>query len=247
MDPAEPSAGTPKESLQDAFKGFLDRKRKERVEVKKRAAGNAKSQEEKDALRARFLETALSYVGTPYSRKEHPEGSALRDHPLELDCCALVRRALDDLSDEFGFKPLRYNQCYQFDTLPVRYELPTQMQPGDLVFYEGAYFNKGSRPQKHNITHVEVYIGGPETPEKCVGSRFRSGVVSIFDSFRFESAKWGLIRHHFCSIDTWLDGVCRSHCPIHNWDGRNLPSTKGSIFEPLEEADLVEQAEYDQS
>ena len=26
-----------------------------------------------------------------------------------------------------------------------------------------------------------------------------------------------LIRYVFCSIDTWLQGVCKSHCSDHDW------------------------------
>ena len=35
------------------------------------------------------------------------------DSPLFLDCCALVRRVLFDLKDDFGFKIGAWNQAYQ--------------------------------------------------------------------------------------------------------------------------------------
>ena len=106
----------------------------------------------------------------PYARRYHKEGEPLYDAPLFLDCCALVRQVIYDLREDFGFKLDRWNQAYQFDTLPV--DIPfEEMKPGDLVFYSAIYFNKKSRAQKHNMVHVEVFTGG-ETGTQSIGARW---------------------------------------------------------------------------
>jgi hypothetical protein len=63
-------------------------------------------------------------MGIPYHRRYHedPE-SEFHNAPLFLDCCGLIRRVIFDLQDEFGFELLRYNQAYQYDTLPNDLEL----------------------------------------------------------------------------------------------------------------------------
>jgi len=232
-------------SLQDAFKEFLDKKRKKRQLYRQRASSAHRTQEARDALRKRFLEIAHSYIGTPYSRKEHPEGSALRNAPYELDCCGLIRRVLYDMQYDLGFKPLPYNQSYQFDTLPDRYESHEQLKPGDLIFYAGEYFDPKKRRQKHDMVHVEIYLGGEGTPERCLGSRFRKGVVSIFDSYRFPSTSWKLTKIYYVSIEPWLDGLCVSSCPQHNWEGDTSRINKYSVFEVLDKADLAPEAGED--
>ena len=60
--------------------------------------------------------------------------------PMYLDCCGLVRKALRELREDFGFDVGRWNQAYQFDTLPDAIE-EKDMKPGDLVFISGTYFN----------------------------------------------------------------------------------------------------------
>ena len=109
------------------------------------------------------------------------------------------------------------------DTLPqvLTFE---QLKPGDLIFYEGTFTSKRSKVQKHNNVHVEIFLGG-ETGEATIGARFQKGVVSVFPSYKFESKSWTLIRHHFRSIDTWLDGQCVSHCTEHPWI-----SESGSLY-----------------
>jgi hypothetical protein len=67
--------------------------------------------------------------------------------------------------------------------------------------------------------------------------------VKYFDSFKFESTAYHSIKYHFKSIDTWLDGICKSHCDVHKWSSANLQWAPGknSIFAPEEgydEADL---------
>ena len=78
------------------------------------------------------------------------------------DCCGLVRKVMKDLRAEFGFLIGNWNQAYQFDTLPVVLQFD-QLQPGDLIFYEGTYTSSRSKRQKHNMTHVEVREGATHT------------------------------------------------------------------------------------
>ena len=99
----------------------------------------------------------------PYAKRYHNPGDPHYDAPLFLDCCALVRQVVYDLREDFGFKLDRWNQAYQYDTLPIDLKFE-EMQPGDLIFYSGIYFNTKCRQQKHNMVHVEVFTGG-ETGE----------------------------------------------------------------------------------
>ena len=64
--------------------------------------------------------------------------------PRFLDCCGLVRRVMKDLRKEFGFSLGPWNQGYMYDLLPIEYSDPSSMNPGDLVFVEGAYYNEKS-------------------------------------------------------------------------------------------------------
>jgi hypothetical protein len=86
------------------------------------------------------------------------EGCTLYQSPIFLDCCGLVRQVLRDLKEEFGFETGPWNQAYQFDTLPIRYDEWHLMKPGDLVFAEGKYVKEGVKPQKGDIVHVEVCV-----------------------------------------------------------------------------------------
>ena len=50
-------------------------------------------------------------------------------------------------------------------------------------------------------------------------------------------------RFHYKSIETWLDGICKSHCTAHKWSSANLQWAPGknSIFsleEGYDEADF---------
>ena len=60
----------------------------------------------------------------------------------------------------------------QFDTLPLVVSGPEAMKPGDLVFISGTYFSPKSRPQRHGIVHVEVWLG---QDCKTVGARWQKG------------------------------------------------------------------------
>lgn len=56
----------------------------------------------------------------------------------------------------------------------------------------------------------------------------------MFPSYKFTSTTWTLVKYHFRSLDTWLDGVCKSHCDEHPWhsDALNYLEAAGkrSIF-----------------
>ena len=107
-------------------------------------------------------------------------------------------------------------QAYQFDTLPIRVDSVDQLKPGDLIFYSGEYTSNRSKVQKHDMVHVEIFYGG-ETGEATIGARFSKGVVQIWPSYKFDSSLWKLHSYHYCSIDTWLEGECVSHCMEHEW------------------------------
>ena len=102
-------------------------------------------------LRKLFVDRCQSYYGVPYKKKYHDdaaackcgrEGCNLVFSPIFLDCCGLVRQVLLDLRKEFGFNIGAWNQAYQFDTLPIRYDSWDQMKPGDLVFAQGTVMMK---------------------------------------------------------------------------------------------------------
>ncbi len=79
----------------------------------------------------------------------------------------------------------RLNSCatypltHRFDLLPVRYESHEQMEPGDLVFAEGKYIKEGVRPQKGDIVHVEIFLGGGPAGKRVCGARWGRGVVQV--------------------------------------------------------------------
>jgi hypothetical protein len=121
------------------------------------------------------VETAKKYFGVPYAPRYWKEGETHHGAPLYLDCCALVRQIMLDLKEDFGFHLDRWNQAYQFDTLPIDLKFE-EMKPGDLIFCSGTYFNTNLRAQKHDMVHVEIYTGG-ETGEQSIGARWQKGVI----------------------------------------------------------------------
>lgn len=70
------------------------------------------------------------------------------------------------------------------------------------------------------MVHVEVFLGGCST----IGARARRGVIQVHDHYLFTSESYTDIQVQFKSIDTWLDGVCKSFCPIHPWGESRLVS-----------------------
>lgn len=222
--------GSGGETLQQRFLRFKKERARERALAKQslqqplpraRADACEDSQEsvrrrDEDQLRARFVETCKQYLGVPYARKSHEPDDPDYGSPLFLDCCGLVRRAVQDLQEDFGFRIGKWNQAYQFETLPEEVALD-QMKPGDLVFVEGTYFDTAKKPQRHNIVHVEVFLGG-ETGEATIGSRWsRSNPaegkvrgVQIHPSYKYASKNYEIHRFVFRSLAPWLRGVCRS-------------------------------------
>ena len=199
-------------SLQGCFKTFRtainDKKKKSHSKEKEKRNNPEKMKQ----IRKKFVETAKTFIGIPYDKnylKKHPDYDG-----KFLDCCGLVRHTFNLLKDDFGFTLGRWNQSYQYDILPD--EIPfEQMQPGDLIFFSGKYYPDSNRIiQKHDITHVEIYLG---EGEKTIGSRERHGYVDTFDSFQFLSDRYYNIKYHFKSIDTWLKGIHKSFCPEHKW------------------------------
>jgi len=229
-----------KTSLQENFKKFRSQKIKEKKLMnacRSGALSGGRTPEFKEALRHKFVEQAKRYLGVPYGEKYKKEEDPVA--PLYLDCCALVRRAVQDLQDEFGFVIGKWNQAYQMDTLPIVLT-EDQLKPGDLIFYEGTYTSPRAKEQKHNNVHVEIFVGG-ETGEGTLGARWHRGVVSFFPSYKFEASSWTIHKYHFRSLDTWLDGICKSHCDEHPWhsDALNYLEAAGkrSIFNAEEDED----------
>jgi cell wall-associated NlpC family hydrolase len=229
-------AETDSGSLQARFEAMRKRRFGAQSRVKAAAAAKAaggRTGEAKAALRQKFVAQVRSYLGTPYSASRNPigEGEAA---PLYLDCCGLVRRALIDLKEEFGFEIGPYAQEYLFDTLPKAVE-PHELCPGDLVFWEAEYDDPNRKRHKHDMVHVEVFVGGGSRPaaggagEGTIGSRYENvevAGVGEFDSYRsFGGHGAHGHRMHFRSIDTWLDGVCVSHCESCSWG--ELKATAG--------------------
>ena len=174
-----------------------------------------------------------------------------------------------DLKEEFGFTIGPWNQAYMYDTLPIKFDNPGDMKPGDLVFVSAVYNNPkckyfsntvslvtmvmipAAKQQKHNMVHVEIWLGDNN---KTLGARWQKGVVEIHNSYQYVSKSYHSMKYHFHSIDTWLDGICESHCAEHPWrrNKRTLLGKK-SIFncdqeQQQEGADPEEQDEnkYDE-
>jgi hypothetical protein len=218
-------------NLQDAFAKFRAAKIRERKlrQACKESSKGVRSEQFKDGLRERFVAQCRKYYGVGYHEKYRGEKPL---EPLYLDCCGLIRQVMRDLAEDFGFMQGKWNQAYQFDCLPkdVTFE---ELRPGDLVFYEGTYTSPRSKVQKHDMVHVEVFVGG-ETGRATVGARFCKGVVQEFPDYLFPSTLWNLTKIHFKSLDPWLEGKGESCCKEHPWACQeNILATaagKKSIF-----------------
>eukprot|EP00731_Ephydatia_muelleri_P015289 Em0008g1009a len=234
-------------NLQDAFFRYRQKKQKA-VLAKWRMEELAKIRraqpEVMAALRQKFFEVAMSYVGVPYAKRYHQPDSPTHDSKMFLDCCGLVRQVLRDLKLEFGFNVGPWNQAYLFDTLPLELSAPEEMLQGDLVFVSGTYFNTNTKPQRHNMVHVEIWAGDGE---KTLGARWQRGAVQVHDSYKFVSKTYGNMTYHFRSIDTWLMGICRSYCSEHPWSISKYDPERHSIFalqdEPAEEEEGVNEVQ----
>lgn len=92
-------------------------------------------------LRQKFIDQAHSYLGVPYAKKFYKEGDEHFSSPIFLDCCGLVRKCVNDLSDDFKFSLMGWNQQYQYDILPEEITFE-EMEPGDLIFYSATFYDK---------------------------------------------------------------------------------------------------------
>eukprot|EP01051_Picozoa_sp_SAG22_P010589 SAG22_NODE_959_length_6298_cov_3.186159_4_plen_231_part_00 len=190
-------------------------------------------------------------MGSPYNRKTALAlcGGEDSDHPFlaedttYLDCCGLVRRVLRDLSDEFGFVIGPWNQAYQFETL-CESELSSaaELQPGDLIFTQATFFDPARKKQRHDVTHVEIYLGpggstlGSRKLERVAvaegeatvgpggvafewtGAADKCGCVSVHPTHRFQSLSYQPYAYRFCSIKPWLSGDNRPR--LTEWVGQ---------------------------
>ncbi|CAG5125033.1 unnamed protein product [Candidula unifasciata] len=181
-----------------------------------------------EELREKIIAQAKKYFGVPYARKYWPPHSPEYASPIFLDCCGLVRQVMRDLQTEMGFQLGPWNQAYMYDTLPDTVA-KDQMKPGDLVFMSGVYVNpkRTYKRQLHNMVHVEIWLG---EGDKTIGSRWNNGKVQVFDSYQFSPKSFTSEQYIFKSIDTWLMGICRSHCPQHPWRLKTRKPHRKSVF-----------------
>lgn len=77
------------------------------------------------------------------------------------------------------------------------------------------------------MVHIEVFLGGA-SGEKSIGSRTCINEVSYHDSYKFVSTSYHSIKYHYRSIETWLDGICRSYCPQHKWKAARYAVSEGN-------------------
>ena len=97
-----PKDGDPR-SLQQRFEAMKARRAAaaRRVSAAEAATKTERPAAFKHELREKFVGRVRSYIGTPYAAAK---GSSTANGALHLDCCGLVRRALLDLKEEFGFE-----------------------------------------------------------------------------------------------------------------------------------------------
>jgi hypothetical protein len=225
-------------SLQEKFARFKRERQRERKIAQALASvpSVVRSEGFRTELREKFICRIRSYMGIPYHAMYHERDSEYYNAPLYLDCCGLVRRAIQDLSHEFGFRIGRWNQNYQFDTLSSSAVSFEELVPGDLIFVEGTYFNPKSRRQKYDIVHVEVFVKG-ETGKQTIGARSQKGVVSVHNSYEYISQKYEITNYFFRSIEPWLRGELTPQHLEHwafrdaNVAGDVTVSSKLSVFE----------------
>ena len=90
------------------------------------------------------------------------------------------------------------------------------MKPGDIIFYSAKLYDKKAKVHAHEMVHIEVFIG-KDGEKHSIGARRKGGVVQPFETFQFESKRFYNTKYHFRSLDTWLDGICKSWCDQHDW------------------------------
>lgn len=225
------TGGSKKMTLQERFAAMRRRKLAQQQHTHYVAKKGSRSVERKQKLRNKFIEQVKKYKGIPYARKYHEVGTPEYESPIFLDCCALIRRAVNDLAQDFGFLLGRWNQNYQFSTLAKDTVSFEEMKPGDLIFYEATYYDTSKqKKQPLNMVHIEMFYPG-KTGQGTIGSRWQKGKVQEFDSYKFTSKNYHSIKYYFCSIDRWLNGECK---PTHDiWpqsDISNMATNKYSMF-----------------
>ncbi len=232
-------------ALQENFKIFLKKRKEEKLKMKtsidilKSAKILNPDSLYIDNLRNMFISQAKSYLGVPYSKKFYSEGDEFFNSPLFLDCCGLIRKCVNDLSDYFKFSLFGWNQAYQYDILPDEITF-NELKPGDLIFYSAIFYEKERwKPQYHNIVHVEIFLGG-ETGEQTIAAREPRGVVSYFDTYKFESSNYHSIVYRFKSVDTWLKGIHRTFCKEHLLHEEVTINNKFSLFKIEAESQSAE-------
>ena len=207
------------------------------------STSNFKLASQKDALRIKFVEQCKKYMGVPYHPSYHKDPSSpYHGAPLYLDCCGLTRRALQDLAEDFGFVIGPGNQAYQFETCPEEVA-EADLKPGDLIFTAGTYFKEGKKPQKHDMVHIEVFIGGGESGLQTIGARRQTGVVEILPSYKFESKSYKITKQYLRSLDTWLSGKCAPLLDPKYWETKFKTNTahldscpdKKSVFDACDD------------
>jgi hypothetical protein len=78
---------------------------------------------------------------------------------------------------------------------------------------------------------------GGKTGEETIAAREPRGVVSVFDTYKFESSNYHSIIYRFKSIETWLKGIHKSFCKEHLWHEENCKNkNKFSLFNGVESA-----------
>ena len=65
-----------------------------------------------------------------------------------------------------------------------------------LAWAAGIYTRKNAKQQKHNMVHVEIFVGG-ETGEASLGARWQKGRCKIFDSYKFTSKNYHSIQYYY--------------------------------------------------
>lgn len=217
---------TSKSTLQDRFLRFKDDRLRERRLARTAVKKVERNEAFRENLRIKFVETCKQYLGIPYHPQYHGPESPHHNAPLYLDCCGLIRRALQDLHADFGFKIGRWNQNYLYDALSESVDGIECMRPGDLIFVSGTYLNPKSRRQKYDMVHVEVFLGG-DSGEQTIGARAQKGVISIHNSYKYSSLKYEITGFYFMSLDPWLRGELTLRHPEH-WSSRDA-NIAGSV------------------
>ncbi len=117
------------------------------------------SSEQASADGRRLADTAMTYIGTPYSRGGESHGGA--------DCSGLVYAS----TRELGISLPRSSRAMFGHGTPID---RGALQPGDLVFFSNTY--------RSGISHVGVYIGNNEFVH-AVKPGVRATITSLSDEY----------------------------------------------------------------